>query len=239
MKKTFFLLVISVVTISAMAQEAKPEKDSNVSFYMNADIVSRYLWRGLLYSPNVNIQPTAGVSVGNFFIGAWGSYGISDKYAEVDFFAGFAAGNFMVMVSDYYDEIETDMTAVDHFQWGREETSHALEATLSYTFASSFPLTLTAATFFYGNDRDAEGDNYYSTYIEGSYPFSFTDYDFTLFAGGTPAEGLYADEAALVNLGVSATKSVQLNERIAIPVSMSLVSNPKAEDIFFVIKVTL
>jgi hypothetical protein len=238
-RRIILLACLVCLGFATFAQEPEESEPSKASFYMNADVVSRYLWRGLLYSPNVNIQPTAGLSVGNFFVGAWGSYAISDKYAEVDFFAGFTAGRLMFMVSDYYAEIETDMAAIDHFQWGADETAHALEATVSYTFGEGFPLTLTAATFFYGNDRDAQGDNYYSTYLEGSYPFSFSGYDFNLFAGGTPAEGLYAAEAALVNLGVSASKAIQINESISIPVSMSLVSNPKAEDIFFIVKVTL
>jgi len=239
MKKIILLTLFLFSGLAIYAQEQEEPEPSKASFYMNADVVSRYLWRGLLYSPNVNIQPTAGLSVGNFFIGTWGSYGISDKYAEVDFFAGITAGSFMFMLSDYYAEVETDLPAVDHFNWGSDETAHALEATISYTFGSSFPLTLTAATFFYGNDRDAEGDNYYSTYFEGSYPFSFSGFDFNFFAGATPAEGLYASEAAIVNLGLSAGKSIQINENISIPVSMSLVSNPKAEDIFIIIKVTI
>ncbi len=239
LKKLFLFASFISLGYLTLAQEAEVSESPKASFYMNADVVNRYLWRGLLYSSNVNIQPTAGLTVGNFFVGAWGSYAISDKYAEVDFFAGFTAGRLMFMVSDYYTEIETDMAAINHFQWGAKETNHALEATVSYTLGEGFPLTLTAATFFYGNDRDAQGDNYYSTYFEGSYPFSFSGYDFSLFAGGTPAEGLYASKAALVNLGVSASKSVEINKKISIPVSMSLVSNPEAEDIFFIVKVTL
>src|SRR6056297_2632945 len=119
MRTAGILFVFFCLSFGVYGQEEAPKETSKPSFYMNADVVSRYLWRGLLYSPNVNIQPTAGLSVGNFFVGAWGSYGISDKYAEVDFFAGVTAGNFMFMVSDYYAETETNMSAVDHFSWGR------------------------------------------------------------------------------------------------------------------------
>lgn len=239
MKQLILSTLLVLSSMSVLAQETKEERATEASFYMNADVVSRYLWRGMMYSSNVNIQPRAGITMGNFFVGAWGSYALSDKYAEVDFFAGFSKGNLTLMVNDYYAEIETDLAATDHFQWAEDKTPHALEATISYTLGSKFPLTLTAATFFYGNDKDMEGNNFYSTYIEGSYPFRFSGFDFSVFAGGTPAEGLYAQEAALVNLGITASKAMHVSEHFSLPVSMSLVSNPKAQDIFIIVKVTI
>jgi len=238
MKKFLLLIMLPFVSMLANGQEQQ-EEPANTSFYLNADIVNRYLWRGLMYSSNVNIQPTAGITAGNFFAGAWGSYAVSDKYAEVDFFMGYSMSGLTFTVSDYYTEDETNFANFDHFHFKSGTTNHALEGSLSYNFGADFPLTLTAATFFYGNDRNADGENYYSTYFEGSYAFDFSSYNFSVFMGGTPAEGLYAPGAAIINLGLTASKSVPVNEQISIPVSASLVSNPKAEDIFFIVKLTL
>ena len=58
------------------------------------------------------------------------------------------------------------------------------------------------------------------------------------FVGGTPAEGLYADDAAIVNVGFSLGKELIITDKLTFPVKGSLVSNPEAEDIFLVMKVT-
>lgn len=237
---TRIISIITLLMISGnilIAQNEQESEESNVNVSLNADLVSRYVWRGLLYSPNVNIQPTLGLTAGNFFAGAWASYGFSDKYSEVDFYAGYCFGNLTLTVNDYYNENEMALTEADHFNWDSETTTHALEGTLNYYFGQKFPLTLTAATFFYGNDRDAEGENYYSTYFEAMYNWQLNDgYQLSGFVGGTPAEGLYAADAGLVNVGFSLGKSITINEQISLPVEASLVSNPEAEDIFFVLK---
>jgi hypothetical protein len=126
----------------------------------------------------------------------------------------------------------------DHFNMRDTTTNHALEASLAYVLSENFPLTITAATFFYGNDRKPNGDPYYSTYLELDYPVTFQNYSFNFFIGGTPAEGLYANEAAIVNAGFSASKDLKVTDSFSIPISASLVSNPKAEDIFLVFKIT-
>lgn len=213
-------------------------KPSNVTLNLNADLVSRYLWRGLLFSPNVNLQPYAGLSYKGLTFSTWASYGISDHYAEVDFSLSYTLGNLTFSLNDYYAEIEDNLPAVKHFDWGSKTTSHSLEAALNYTVSESFPLGITAATFIYGNDRKANGDNYYSTYIELAWPLTVNEYSINLFAGGTIAEGLYADKAALVHTGISLSKEIKFTDAFSLPVSATLSSNPKAEDIFLVFKAT-
>lgn len=222
-----------------MAQNETETTQNKVNVSVNADLVSRYVWRGLLYSPNVNIQPTLGLTAGNFFAGAWGSYGFSDKYAEVDFYAGYRFDNFTLTINDYYNENERDLNQADHFNWDSETTTHALEGSLNYYFGAECPLTLTAATFFYGNDRDADGENNYSTYFEAMYNWQLNDgHQLSAFVGGTPTEGLYAADAAIVNVGFMLANELIINDKFTIPVKGSLISNPEAEDIFLVMKVS-
>ncbi|WP_291862460.1 TorF family putative porin [Marinilabilia sp.] len=234
-----FIVLFMISGNILMAQNETETTKNKVNVSVNADLVSRYVWRGLLYSPNVNVQPTLGLTAGNFFAGAWASYGFSDKYAEVDFYAGYSLGNFTLTLSDYYNENELDLTEADHFNWDRETTTHALEGTLNYYFGQECPLTLTAATFFYGNDRDVEGENNYSTYFEAKYNWQLNDgYQLSGFAGGTPSQSLYAADAALVNVGLKLGRTIAINEQISLPIEASLISNPEAEDIFFVLKAT-
>ena len=237
MKKIIVLCVLCLQGFQTFAQDSIAVK-SNISFNLNADLVSRYLWRGLLFSPNVNIQPYAVVSCGNFSASTWASYGISDKYAEVDFSLSYSIEPLTISVNDYYTEYEDSLFYNKHFNWNKNSTPHSLEISLLYTVSESFPLSLTAATFVYGNDKKSDGKNAYSTYLEAAYPFTFSEYSFNFFIGGTTGEGLYSDKAAIVNAGFSASKELKISQSYSLPISASLVSNPKAEDIFLIFKMT-
>lgn len=125
-----------------------------------------------------------------------------------------------------------------YFKFRSSTTPHALEGTAKLTFSETFPLSFVASTFFYGNDRDNDG-NLYSTYFELSYPASIQNYDFNFFAGGTPKAGLYGDKAGFVNVGFSAIKTIKITETFELPVSASLVANPLANYMFLVFSLTL
>lgn len=211
----------------------------NKRFDLNVDIVSRYLWRGLILSPGANIQPYATLFLGNFSLCSWASYATSDKYAEVDFYLNYTIKNLTLTLADYYTEDETDLSRYSYFNLHSKQTNHALEGSLVYTISDGFPLKLTAATFFYGNDRDSTGKNNYSTYLELLYPINFLNNRFDVFAGATPAKGYYAPKAAVVNVGLSFSKTITLSDKLSVPLSASVVTNPYAEDIFFVVKLTL
>ncbi|MEA3504218.1 MAG: TorF family putative porin [Bacteroidota bacterium] len=239
MKKLIFLITIFILSSNfVFSQETENKSNSDISVSLNADIVSRYVWRGLLYSNSTNIQPQIGVSYKNFFIGSWGSYALTDNYAEVDFYMGYLYKNFTITINDYYTENEENLSQFDHFNWGNSSTNHVLEASASYFLGKKLPLTVTAATFFYGNDKDANGDNNYSSYFEAKYSFSSSLYNFSFFVGGTPNKGLYASDAAIVNIGCSASKTISI-DNYKIPIEASLISNPEAENIFLVLKTTL
>jgi len=234
--KKLIAILLCMYQVHAICQEKA--ENSAASFSLNADVVSRYVWRGLLYSPNVNVQPYAAFSYKGLSLSTWASYGISDRYAEVDFTLSYAIDNLSVSVNDYYNEFEDSLGTNRHFNFKDNTTPHALEATLSYKISETMPLTLSLSSFFYGNDKDSEGENMYSSYIEASYPFDFSNYSFNLFIGGTLDKGLYADKAAIVNVGFSATRQIKVSDSFQLPFSASLISNPYAEDIFIVLKLS-
>jgi len=208
------------------------EDSSGSSAEVGADIVSRYVWRGLSLSPGPNIQPYLDFTYKGFAVGAWSSYGISDQYAEVDFYLSCNIEALTVSITDYYTEDELNLSRFDHFNWKNKSTNHALEASLDYSLPGKIPLSIKAATLFYGNDRNQEGNLFYSTYIELSYPFQLKDNHFNIAIGTTPSEGLYASEASIVHVGLSATKNIRVSEQFSVPLSVNIVSNPKREDIF-------
>lgn len=237
---TFLYFLIPVEVIFASDE---PENDSTASlqYNFNADLVSRYVWRGLPQSLSPNIQPYAWIEYKTLSFGAWASYGISQPYAEVDLYLSYKAGLFTFTVNDYFNEDEEDMSISDYFQFDKKDsldTPHILEGAISFNGSENFPLSVTVATFFYGSDKDTVGDNYYSTYLELAYNFDIGDNELAIFAGGTIAEGYYADKAAIINLGLNASREIPFSEKYSMPVNMSLVINPNAKNIFFVFGLT-
>lgn len=231
--KTLLLLLCSFVLNITKAQDSI----QTCSFSLNADLVSRYIWRGQLYSAAFNIQPYASFTKGQFTFGTWGTYALDNSYSEIDFYVSWQFKNFGLTVSDYctLDEVSGETR---YFSFKKNTTPHALEGTATLMLSENFPLNITASTFFYGSDRDSSG-NLYSTYFELSYPFSKNGYDFNVFAGGTPSEGLYGHKAGMVNVGVSAEKTIRITESFELPVSMQLAANPLANYLFLVFSLTL
>lgn len=238
MKRIIIGLAIILAGSVSIAQETS-SSNSNVSVDYSINIVSRYIWRGLLYNSSPNFQPDLSLSVGNFSIGSWASYSFNQNYAEVDLYITYAIGGFSATLFDYYNENEADMASIKYFKWDRKITGHALEGTIAWNGTESFPLRALAATFFYGNDRDADGKQYYSTYFEVGYPFNLNDYSIDVFLGGTPAKGLYHTNANIVNLGFTVSKDVKVTDHFSLPLSASFILNPAKEDVYFVVGLTL
>jgi hypothetical protein len=241
LKKSLLLAFLVIFSMQLKSQESDTTKKS---FSLNADLVSRYIWRGQIYSSTPNIQPYASFTKGQFTFGTWGSYALADKYSEIDFYVTWEYKNFSLSVFDYCTLEETWMLADEKnnfFSFRHNTTPHATEGVASYTISESFPLKLTAATFFYGGDQDDDGGNLYSTYLELSYPFSVSGYDFNVFAGGTPTDnedGYYGEKAGMVNMGLSATKNIKISDSYEIPAMIQFVANPVAEDAFLVFSLT-
>lgn len=234
-----FVCCSSLFSNFLLAQE--PENvESKHSLTLNADIVSRYVWRGLLYSPNPNIQPTVTYSIGGFSAGFWGSYAIASNWAEVDIFLSYTIGAFSITLNDYYVEDEADLSINNYFHWKNETTPHSLEGSLAFGGTESFPLSISASTFFYGlDDNDSDGTKDMSTYIELGYPTKIGGTDVSFFLGGTPKKGLYGHKAGVVNAGFGISKEIKLTDHFSLPTSSSIVVNPLAKDIFFVFSITL
>ena len=216
------------------------EDNSKVSVDISADIVSRYVWRGINLSTSPAVQPTLSLNAGNFSIGSWASYTFSPElFQEVDLFLTYSAKYISFTINDYYNPLDTIGFTGDYFHFGNEATRHSLEGMLTLNGPESFPLSLTAGVMFYGNDKNAEGDNMYSTYIELGYAAQIRDIEIKTFAGMTPAQGYYGEKAGIVNLGITATKNLIITDNFQLPLKGSFIINPQTEKVFFVIGIIL
>ena len=239
MKKTLLSGIILLLLNFNLALAQEENQNSKVSVDYSVDFVSRYVWRGLLFNGNPNIQPTISLTAGGLTLGSWASFGTSQEYSEIDLFATYTIGNLSFTLYDYYNEYEWKLDSVDYFNWDKNTTGHLLEGTLAWAGTESFPLSVTLASFFYGYDTDNNGDQNYSTYLELGYPVKIGDYNFDLFVGGTLNEGFYHHEPNVVNVGFKTTKEIEITEKFKLPVSATFVVNPAKEDVFFVVGITL
>lgn len=236
MKNFLPLLFLFSSVFNAFAQD----EEKSLSADLSVDIVSRYIWRGINLSESPALQPTLGLSFKNFTLGTWSSYTLSREIIqEVDLFLSYEREYLTITINNYYNTLDTLGFNGNYFDMNKATTPHILEGMITLSGPESFPLSLTAATMFWGNDRQEDGKNFYSTYLELGYPFKVQETEFATFIGITPTNGLYGDKFGIVNMGLSATKSIVVTENFSIPIKGSFMLNPQQEKVYFVISLTL
>lgn len=240
----FFILLIgfSWLSSSLFAQNEQPSK-----FNVATDICSRYIWRGLDYGKAPSIQPTFSYTKGGFEAGSWGSFNMIGSYSEVDLYAKYTLKGFTFSLTDYFIHNESNPNSTDYLNYDSKTTTHAFEPSLQFKGSEKFPMTVVAAAFVYGNDRawgyDAEKDstleNYYSSYFELGYNVKCKDNSFDLFMGLTPSAGAYGNTFGVVNMGITGYRSIVITDNFSLPMKASVIMNPQAGNLYFVLGITL
>ncbi len=220
----------------------------NLEVNLGADIVSRYIWRGLNVNDAINIQPALSLTVSGFSAGFWGSYSLSNKIfdnefdQEIDSRVGYEIGfengmNISVVVTDYYFPLAG-------IKWGNFNNyddpkgpgAHTVEAGLSIGGPESFPVTLSGFINVY-NDA---GSN---TYFQLDYSPTVAEIPLNFFigaaGGSTDNPGYYGTaKFNVINVGVGASKSIKITEDFSLPVNVAFIVNPNAEISYLVFGLT-
>ncbi len=252
------------------------EKKCKFPFKLNlgADIMSRYVWRGMDYGSSPSIQPTLSFNIGNFEMGYWGAVALASNYLESDLYLKYSLKGFSLCLTDYYapalasdlndtrysickspNKIDFDTTTGLNVS---KYTSHTFEAMLCYKGPEKFPISVTAATYIYGNDKtptdtvftpsklvqSVNFKNRYSTYLELGYTFVIKEYNFDVFVGATPFASAYSSPAytgkfAVVNTGITGYRKIKLSEHFDLPVKASVIYNPQSSGFYFVFGLTI
>lgn len=213
-----FFLTAACVTNTALAQVS-----------LNLDIMSRYVWRGADFGNSPSFQPEISYSAGGFEIGTWAAVATTGDPAgyEVDFFASYTfetgAGDLSLMVTDYTFPVPG---VGDYFS----SDAHFIEAGVGYSGIAGTPLSFFAGMFLTNDD-----DN--SMYLELGWdaePIGF-------FIGMTPTESaMYGTSgAAIINTGISTSRTLKITDSFEIELSSSVILNPYAEDLFFLVGFSL
>ena len=219
-RRTFLLAAVALV-----AAASAPAAAQSVS--LGADVVSRYIWRGLDFGESAAVQPALTISLGKLEFGAWGSYSISAPGAaanENDLWASFthefeSGASLSLGVTDYYfPNAKTDSGGVEYVLEFRDGDAHTQEVWASISGPESLPLSIYA-----GRVLDDDG----SLYAEVGAPL--------MEAEGVELAanvGFVADESAFYGtsgsafiFGVTASTELGITESFAPPVSVSYVVN--------------
>ncbi len=238
MKKTIIIFCLSFLSFQGIAQETD-STSSNSSLDLGADLVSRFVWRGMTLSAAAAVQPYIEYSYKGLTVGSWASYTLAkDPYQEIDLYISYNKSVFTLTLNDYFVILDSIGTRSGYLDLNQQSTQHALEGILEISDIPNVPLSLTVGVMLYGADLDMNDENYYSTYIELDYNFAIGETEASAFIGITPSEGLYADDFSIVNLGINVSREINVTDKFSVPLFGSLSINPDSENIFFVVGVS-
>jgi hypothetical protein len=239
MKTLKFYKQIVILLILTSGLKANANDTLKVDLSVGADLVSHYVWRGLMLGNSPAIQPTMGITYGNLSFGSWASYSVNPSaFQEVDLYLTYAIGSVTLGVNDYYNPIDSMGLGDRYFNFGKKTTLHTIEPFLALSRIGGTNFSATAGVFVYGNDRDEDFKNLYSSYIELSYATKVKDYGLNFFSGATLNNGYYSDRAAVVNLGVSVTKNLKVTDTFTVPCKGSFIVNPDTQKVYLVFGLT-
>lgn len=250
MKANYLKAVLAALLLLPFLGTTKSySQEESSNFSIGADVVSRYIWRGLnLGGGSPHIQPYVEYAFGNsgLAIGAWGSHatGASRTGAEADLYLSYSFMDmFSVGITDYFFPSDRQFATDGFFNYDSETTGHTLEAMVGFDGTESFPVSILFAMNFYGADgTDENGDNYMAKYLELGYSKSIADGEISVFLGAAlddpkeeeGASGWYGNSAGVINLGTTISKSIKISEDYSLPISSSVIFNPEAENFYLV-----
>lgn len=223
--KTSFRLLVVFLAIF-ISSHAYAQGNFNVSL----DAKNMHYWRGLRVSDGFVTAPMVGYYNEGFAAFAWAGMSLDGNYREVSKIASYTTGNFTITLLDIFNF--SDLANADYFNFKSDETHHITDVSIAYDFTESLPLRIMMATILFGNDRDTNGDNRYSSYLEAAFPFTREAYVVQPFlaAGiafsGEDGNSLYGKNAFdLVNLGMRVSRVATLGS-YSFPVAGTLGYNP-------------
>lgn len=227
MNKLISTILLMTCAVTSLAQDS-------VKTNIGADIVSRYIWRGLDLG-NTSVQPTLGISYGGLSLNAWGSMGLTEANdtKELDLTLSYTTGCLNVGVTDYW------FSQGNYFTYTNHETTHVIEANVGVDLGVASLQWFTNVT---GDDgMNKSGDRAFSSYVEASVPFQIGGCDWAATIGAVPYATTFYDTNgfAVTNISLRATKEITAGKNFSIPVFAGITANPRAEKMYMVFGATL
>ncbi|EJX00433.1 hypothetical protein EVA_11461, partial [gut metagenome] len=128
-----------------------------------------------------------------------------------------------------------DSAKDNYFDVKKGNTGHWLEGVITIA-PEKIPVYLTVSNFFYGADKDVQGKQAYSTYIEAGTHYDFLDnHLLSLAVGAACNESCYNNYEhgfGVCNLELKYTYQVNFKNGWTLPLSVAYILNPVCEKSF-------
>lgn len=233
--KKIFLLVALISQI-IIAQTAKVD--------VNADLVSRYIWRGTNVNESPNIQPSITLTVGGLSAGFWGSYCIAntsetnsfsheiDTWIQYDYSLSNGMSIGAIITDYYFPQAGVRFGNFNNYDNTKGPGAHTFEAGILFKGSEAFPISLSGYMNFYNDAGN-------STYFQIDYPVELKDVSLNFFIGASAGSkenpGFYNTETFnIINAGITASKSIKITEDYSLPVYTSFIINPRTDIAYMV-----
>ena len=215
-----FAFALSLATVSKLRAQ---DEESVSPISIGADLVSRYVWRGLDYGASPSIQPYIEAGFGEFAIGAWGAYSTNlPGVQELDLYVNYTIHDIVTVgITDYF--FPNEIFGYDYYEYRNDSSNHVIEAYSTFNGLEDLPLTVTLGVNIYNDSNN-------SIYFELGYSFIILD----VFLG--VGNGIYSTDTklGLVNMGISASKVIPITDKYGLPITASFITNPNAKQVHLV-----
>ena len=200
------------MAFAAICSLSSVKAQDKVEASLGADVVSRYVWRGMDQASGASIQPALTFSYKGLSLGAWGSASIQNfNVKEFDIILGYKIAGFGISLTDYFFNNLTDtINPGEGTKYGEWKANHLLEGALSYSF-KGLPLTISAATMLAGNLDKENGNQHFSTYVNATYSFKVGDIALAPAIGVSAFDSQYYGTKAfdVMDVSIKATKEIK------------------------------
>jgi len=195
-------------------------------------LLSRHIWRGNQLGDAIAVEPSVTISGGRFSFNLWAARTTNNSYSEIDLIPSYQFNHFSLTLLDYYNPVPGEINQYLNFQEGKNR--HSVEMNIDNYSIDKQRFKWMAGTFILGDKNEKTGKPFYSTYLEFKYPFTVFEIETKPFAGLTPFKGYYADKFAIINIGISFSKEIDLKLPFTFPLSLSFISNPYSKQSFVI-----
>ena len=211
--------IFSVITLTMLISlSGSKEASAQLEVSTGVDLVSTYVWRGVYYS-GPSWQPYVEAAAGNITLGAWGSQGY-DGFQEMDLYASFSLGDLSIGLTDYYYPGSEYL----------DRDSHAFEINLRYSIGS-----LSLGANYILNEAAGAGSAGDDMYFDLGYSGSAAD----VFVGAGDGWHSGSGDFGLVNIGVTKSKEIKINDSFSLPISGAVIFNPDSEQLYILAGISL
>lgn len=244
----YFSRIIFVLLAFLFSSQIKAQ---NLSLDVNADVVSRYIWRGINVNDQPNIQPAITLGYSGFYLGIWGSYGLThqnpaDQYystsQEIDTWVSYSVQlnngmNIGAVVTDYYfPNGGIRIGNFNNYDNASGPGAHTIEAGINFTGPEIFPLSLSG----YVNVYNDKGNN---VYLQADYGVDINETSLGFLLGASTGSrdnpAYYGTEKFnVINIGINASRVIKITKDFSLPVFCSYILNPRAEISYLIFGIT-